>query len=209
MIPLADSFLAVMSMLAMLCSMRIHVGRAMLQNISRPKYCTFALASALAILSCRAYMITLMEFGSTPQVIYASIIFASLILSGSAALIARRSGQKFDWILGAAFAGALLFDLFFNYEAAFWIANPLIRLAACAILPLAPAALTAGLLSRAMLSAGPQALGLSLTGLSLGYLLSLWAMFHGLASLDLMALGLTLTVLLLTFWPGKAKILLN
>jgi hypothetical protein len=209
MIPLADSFLSIITMLAMFCSMRIHVGKSILQNVSRARCCAFLLATVFAILSSRAYMITLMEFGSTPQVIYGSIVFASLILGGAAALAARSGGSKTSWVLRAAFGLVLLIDLFFNYEEAFWLVNPLIRLAACAILPLAPAALAAGLLGSAIRPAKAEALGLSLAGFSLGYLLALWAMFNGLASLDLMALGLSLTVLLLTFWPEKAKIPLN
>lgn len=208
MIPLADCFLAILTMAAMLGSLRMHLPQSMLQNISKARCRAFLLGAIISLLAVRGYMIVSMVYGTTPEVIYGSIIDFWLLVSLTAALVGRQL-QPPAWLLPIVFGLALTFDLFFNYGAASWLPNPLIKTAACAVLPFAPAALAGGLLSREIADGERETLGLGLMGLAIGCLLGLSVMFIGRTAIDLLAAGLALTVLLLTFRAQKAQILLN
>ncbi len=208
MIPLADCFLAILTMLAMLCSVRLHVPQSMLQNVSKARCRAFLLGVMVTMLGGGGCLIIAMEYGSTPQSIYGSVIGFWLMQFLAAALIARQSLPP-TWVLRVAFGLVLAVDLCFNYGAAAWLPNPLIKFVACAIFPLVPAALAGGLLSREITAGEKETLGLGLMGFAVGCLLGLSAMFVGRVGLDLLAAGLALTVLLLTFPAKKAEIPLN
>jgi hypothetical protein len=198
MIPLADSFLAILTLLAMLGSLRLHLPQSIFQNTSKARCRAFLLGAIVTLLAGRGYMVVLMAYGTTPMVIYGSIIGFWLLLFFAAAFSARQS-QPPTRLLSVAFGLSMAIDICFNYGAAAWLPNPLMKFATCAILPFAPAALAGGLLNREIIEGERETLGLALMGFAIGCLMGLSVMFIGRTALDFLVSGLALSVLLLTF----------
>jgi hypothetical protein len=214
MIPLADSFFMVLMILAMVCSLRLHVPQSMLQNVTRQKCRAFVLGAMFMLLMCKACMIVSFEFGTTPPVIYLSIISGWMLAVVAGALCARQCRLNSfglpnwtlpGWVVWTFFMIALASDCAFNYELACWLPNALMRFAASALLPWSPAFMAAWLLCREIMQGPGECFGLSLIGFSFGCLLGLSVMFNGIASLDLLAAGLAFSVLLLIFWPSSGS----
>lgn len=211
-IPLADDFFIVMSMLAMLVSLRVQMPQSMLQNISRQKSRAFLLGIIIIMLTCKAWLTMSFQFGNTPPVMYLSIISGWGLVMTAAALSRRQSPSSTSFplttvVLWIALFIALALDYCFNLDAAYWHSNTLVSIAATALKPWLPAFLTAAILGRDMMQSQAQSecLGLILIGFSLGCLVTLEALLNGIASLDILAAILAASVMLLTLLPMSAQ----
>ena len=203
MIPLADVFFALLTIEVALFALRFQTPHCLLQNISKQKCRAFLFGVTFMVLICKATMIYLFEFGTTPPVISQSSATPWLLLLIGAFVSARQYMLPLwmvpAWVFRIAFAFFLIVDYSFNFGSAFFIPDVQARLYVSAVMPWLPA-FFAGLLScREIVDSQmkKEGLGLFLMGSSLGGLFALMSMYHGIASLDVMAGGLCCLILFL------------
>jgi len=207
MIPLEDTFFTIVVMIVSLLSLRLHAAQSMFQTFTRPKCRAFFSGSIFMVCMIKGCMIMQFEFGDMPTVIYLAIISGWFIFLLSAILSLKNFFfSRADlplWCLASLLLIALAADYGFNYEAAYYIADPLIRLAATTVLPWLPALMSGSLLNTELKRVNDQGqcFGLALLGFSLACLLALVALFQGIPALDMLSLGLLILSALATIMP--------
>lgn len=206
MLPLADTFFSIMTLLAILISMRLATPKTMLQNITGQRCKIILLGTIYMALVCKALSVAAFHLGLTPPVIYGSIIYSWIVFC--AAAVSDGSGKRLPgWLLWTAFAFSLSFDFSFNFESAFAAATGSMQILATAIVPWLSPFFAATVLAREFAGNEKPAdtWGLFLLGLAIGCLFAMSALFNGVASLDLLAAFLACLSGLLTWLPGRQQ----
>ena len=188
MMPLADTFFTIMTLLMMMISMRLATPSTMMQNIIRSRCKIILLASIYMLLTGKALSLVALQLGLIPEVTYGSIIFSWIVFS-AAALTNYKQKSLPGSLLWTAFAISLGIDFAFNYQSAFTAPTGAGQILSAAVLPWLSPFFMAALLAQELdgdKNAGDH-WGLFLLGLALGGLFAASALFNGIAWLDLLA----------------------